>query len=272
MGTIGIVNILTGAVNPSGRLPDIYPYAVETTPSYYNFDTFEYTNSKDCFKNFESHPAYLVEYQEGIYVGYRYYETRESYDYTTREGENLTGLSYNDVVQFPFGYGLSYTSFDWELENTIPTTVTAQDTLEWNVKVTNTGNVAGKDVVELYYSAPYYSAAEGGSGLQKAGEVLGGFAKTKELQPGETETVTISMPVEQMASYDAQKYYTSTGSYVLEAGEYQISLRTDSHTVKDNLTMTCKVAENEVFVWQWCGKLQVCRQALFGRSGSNKSV
>ena len=90
-------------------------------------------------------------------------------------------------------------------------------------------------------------AAEGGSGLQKAGEVLGGFAKTKELQPGETETVTISMPVEQMASYDAQKYYTSTGSYVLEAGEYQISLRTDSHTVKDNLTMTCKVAENEVF-------------------------
>ena len=247
VGTIGIVNILTGAVNPSGRLPDIYPYAVETTPSYYNFDTFEYTNSKDCFKNFESHPAYLVEYQEGIYVGHRYYETRESYDYTTREGENLTGLSYNDVVQFPFGYGLSYTSFDWELENTIPTTVTAQDTLEWNVKVTNTGNVAGKDVVELYYSAPYYSAAEGGSGLQKAGEVLGGFAKTKELQPGETETVTISMPVEQMASYDAQKYYTSTGSYVLEAGEYQISLRTDSHTVKDNLTMTCKVAENEVF-------------------------
>ena len=247
VGTIGIVNILTGAVNPSGRLPDIYPYAVETTPSYYNFDTFEYTNSNDCFKNFESHPAYLVEYQEGISVGYRYYETRESYDYTTREGENLTGLSYNDVVQFPFGYGLSYTSFDWELENTIPTTVTAQDTLEWNVKVTNTGNVAGKDVVELYYSAPYYSAAEGGSGLQKAGEVLGGFAKTKELQPGETETVTISMPVEQMASYDAQKYYTSTGSYVLEAGEYQISLRTDSHTVKDNLTMTCKVAENEVF-------------------------
>ena len=71
VGTIGIVNILTGAVNPSGRLPDIYPYAVETTPSYYNFDTFEYTNSNDCFKNFESHPAYLVEYQEGIYVGYR---------------------------------------------------------------------------------------------------------------------------------------------------------------------------------------------------------
>lgn len=254
VGTVGIVNILTGAVNPSGRLPDIYPYEVETTPSYYNFDTFEYTNSKDCFKNFESHPAYLVEYQEGIYVGYRYYETRDSYDYTTREGDSKTGLSYNDVVQFPFGYGLSYTTFDWELENTLPTAVSSSDTLEWQVKVTNTGSVAGKDVVELYYTAPYYSKTEGGSGIQKAGAVLGGFAKTDVLQPGESQTVTITMPVEQMASYDAQCYYTSTGSYVLEAGDYQLSLRTDSHRIKNNLTATCTVAQNEVFQEQAAGK------------------
>ena len=254
VGTVGIVNILTGAVNPSGRLPDIYPYEVESTPSYYNFDTFEYTNSKDCFKNFESHPAYLVEYQEGIYVGYRYYETRDSYDYTTREGDSKTGLSYNDVVQFPFGYGLSYTTFDWELENTLPTAVSSSDTLEWQVKVTNTGSVAGKDVVELYYTAPYYSKTEGGSGIQKAGAVLGGFAKTDVLQPGESQTVTITMPVEQMASYDAQCYYTSTGSYVLEAGDYQLSLRTDSHRIKNNLTATCTVAQNEVFQEQAAGK------------------
>lgn len=254
VGTVGVVNILTGAVNPSGRLPDIYPYEVETTPSYYNFDTFEYTNSKDCFKNFESHPAYLVEYQEGIYVGYRYYETRDSYDYTTREGDSKTGLSYNDVVQFPFGYGLSYTTFDWELENTLPTAVSSSDTLEWQVKVTNTGSVAGKDVVELYYTAPYYSKTEGGSGIQKAGAVLGGFAKTDVLQPGESQTVTITMPVEQMASYDAQCYYTSTGSYVLEAGDYQLSLRTDSHRIKNNLTATCTVAQNEVFQEQAAGK------------------
>lgn len=254
VGTVGIVNILTGAVNPSGRLPDIYPYAVETTPSYYNFDTFEYTNSADCFKNFDSHPAYLVEYQEGIYVGYRYYETRDSYDYTTREGESKTGLSYKDVVQYPFGYGLSYTTFDWELENTLPAAVTSADTLEWQVKVTNTGSAAGKDVVELYYTAPYYSKAEGGSGIQKAGAVLGGFAKTDLLQPGESQTVTITMPVEQMASYDAQCYYTSTGSYVLEAGDYQLSLRTDSHTVKGSLTTTCTVAQNEVFQEQASGK------------------
>ena len=254
VGTVGIVNILTGAVNPSGRLPDIYPYEVETTPSYYNFDTFEYTNSKDCFKNFESHPAYLVEYQEGIYVGYRYYETRDSYDYTTREGDSKTGLSYNDVVQFPFGYGLSYTTFDWELENTLPTAVSSSDTLEWQVKVTNTGSVAGKDVVELYYTAPYYSKTEGGSGIQKAGAVLGGFAKTDVLQPGESQTVTITMPVEQMASYDAQCYYTSTGSYVLEAGDYQLSLRTDSHRIKNNLTATCTVDQNEVFQEQAAGK------------------
>ena len=254
VGTVGIVNILTGAVNPSGRLPDIYPYAVETTPSYYNFDTYEYTNSADCFANFESHPAYLVEYQEGIYVGYRYYETRESYDYTTREGETLTGLGYDDVVQFPFGYGLSYTTFDWELENALPNTVTATDTLEWQVKVTNTGNVAGKDVVEMYYSAPYYSKTEGGSGIQKAGQVLGGFAKTDLLQPGESQIVTISMPVEQMASYDDQCVYTTTGSYVLEAGEYTLSLRTDSHHVKNNLTAVCTVEKNEVFQDSTAGK------------------
>ena len=212
-GAGAVADALTGKVNPCGKLAETWPLAYADVPSAADFATRRKT----------------VEYREGLYIGYRYFTTAEK------------------AVRFSFGYGLSYTSFDWELENTSPTTVTAQDTLEWNVKVTNTGNVAGKDVVELYYSAPYYSAAEGGSGLQKAGEVLGGFAKTKELQPGETETVTISMPVEQMASYDAQKYYTSTGSYVLEAGEYQISLRTDSHTVKDNLTMTCKVAENEVF-------------------------
>ena len=248
VGTVGIVNILTGAVNPSGRLPDIYPYAVETIPSYYNFDTFEYTNSQDCFQAFESHPAYLLNYQEGIYVGYRYYETRTSYDYTSREGEAMTGLTYDDVVQYPFGYGLSYTTFDWSLEGTAPSgSVTASDTIELDVKVTNTGSVAGKDVVELYYTAPYYSDQEGGSGIQKAGAVLGGFAKTDLLQPGESQTVTISLPVEQMASYDDLRYYTSTGSYVLEAGEYQISLRTDSHTVKSGMTYPVTIDQNQVF-------------------------
>lgn len=238
VGSIGVANLLKGTVNPSGRLPDIYPYAVETIPSYYNFDTYEYTNSADCFANFDNHLAYLVEYQEGIYVGYRYYETRETYDYTSREGEAFTGLTYEDVVQYPFGYGLSYTTFDWEVTPASSGAVTEKDTLRFDVKVTNTGSVAGKDVVELYYTAPYYSAAQGGSGIQKAGAVLGGFAKTGELQPGQSETVTIELPVEQMASYDSLRAYTTSGSYVLEQGDYTVSVRTDSHTVRDSYTYT----------------------------------
>ena len=250
VGTKGIVNILTGAVNPSGRTPDIYPYAVETTPSYYNFDTYEYTNSHECFANFDSHPAYLVEYQEGIYVGYRYYETRESYDYTTREGEQRTGLTYDEVVQYPFGYGLSYTSFDWEVTPAKTGNITEADTLKFDVKVTNTGSAAGKDVVELYYAAPYYSAGQGGSGIQKAGAVLGGFAKTSLLEPGQSETITIELPVERMASYDDLRYYSANGSYVLEAGEYTVSLRTDSHHVKGDASYTYTLADNVVYTDQ----------------------
>ena len=250
VGTKGVVNLLTGAVNPSGRTPDIYPYAVETTPSYYNFDTYEYTNSHECFANFESHPAYLVEYQEGIYVGYRYYETRESYNYTSREGEQFTGLSYDEVVQYPFGYGLSYTSFDWEVTPSKTGNISETDTLSFDVKVTNTGSVAGKDVVELYYTAPYYSAAQGGSGIQKAGAVLGGFAKTSLLEPGQSETVTIELPVEQMASYDDLRHYSANGSYVLEAGEYTVSLRTDSHHVKGSASYSYTLADNVVYADQ----------------------
>lgn len=248
VGSIGVANLLTGVVNPSGRTPDIYPYAVETTPSFYNFDTYEYTNSAECFVDFESHPAYLVEYQEGIYVGYRYYETRESYDYTTLEGEERAGLSYEDVVQFPFGYGLSYTTFDWQVAPAqAEGAIGESDVLTFDVTVTNTGEAAGKDVVELYYSAPYYSAQEGGSGIQKSAVVLGGFAKTDLLQPGQSQTVTISLPVEQMASYDDLRYYTTTGSYVLEAGDYTVSLRTDSHHVKDDASYTYSLAENIVY-------------------------
>ncbi|ETY70410.1 glycoside hydrolase family 3 N-terminal domain-containing protein [Bifidobacterium moukalabense] len=245
VGTKSVVNILKGEINPSGRLADIYPYAVETTPSYYNFGEYRYTNSNDCFKDFDSHPAYLVNYQEGVYIGYRYYETRTSYDYTTREGEKRTGLTYDDVVQFPFGYGLSYTTFDWKV-----TDVTEQGTIDQHSKisvtidVTNTGKVAGKDVVELYYGAPYH---KDGSHIQKPGAVLGGFAKTEEIQPGETKSVSIDIEASDMASYDSLKYYSSTGSYVMEQGDYTISLRHDSHTAAKNATFTYHVPTAIVF-------------------------
>lgn len=247
VGSIGVANLLTGIVNPSGRTPDIYPYEVESTPSFYNFDTFEFTNSSSCFENFDSHPAYLVEYQEGIYVGYRYYETRSSYEYTSLEGEQRSGLKYDDIVQFPFGYGLSYTTFDWDVTAPVGHTLSYDDTLTFTVEVTNTGSVPGKDVVELYYSAPYYSAQNGGSGIQKSAVVLGGFAKTDLLAPGESQQLTIELPVEQMASYDDLRYYSTTGSYVLEAGDYTISLRTDSHNVKNNFAYRYTLADTIAF-------------------------
>lgn len=245
VGSIGVVNILKGDVNPSGRLVDTYPYAVETIPSYYNFDTYTYTNSSSCFTDFDSHPAYLLNYQEGIYVGYRYYETRESFDYTTREGETKTGLSYEDVVQYPFGYGLSYTDFQWEIQDiTKSAALDADSVIELLVTVTNTGNTAGKDVVELYYAPPYDAD---GSHIQKSAVVLGAYAKTKNLLPGESQTLTLTLAAEDMASYDDQRYYSSTGSYVLEAGNYEISLRSDAHTIKDSLSFSFEVPNTIVF-------------------------
>ena len=243
VGTKAVVSILKGEVNPSGRTADIYPYAQETTPSFHNFGTYEYTNSNDCFQAFDSHPAYLLNYQEGIYVGYRYYETRDSFDYTTLEGEQVTGASYDDVVQYPFGYGLSYTTFDWKLSSaTGEGAIGKDDTVKVSVDVTNTGKVAGKDVVELYYKAPYQSD---GSRIQKSDAVLGGFAKTKLLEPGETQTVTVELPVEKMASYDSGCYYSKNGSYVLEKGDYEVSVRRNSHDVVDSRTYS--VADSIVF-------------------------
>ena len=243
VGTKAVAQVLKGEVNPSGRTVDIYPYAVETTPSFYNFGEYEYTNSSSCFTDFDSHSAYLVNYQEGFYVGYRYYETRDSYDYTTIEGEQVTGASYDDVVQYPFGYGLSYTTFDWKVSSaTAEGTVDNNGTIKVSVDVTNTGSVAGKDVVELYYKAPYYAD---GSKIQKPDAVLGGYAKTKMLEPGETQTVTIELSVEDMASYDDQCYYSSNGSYVLEKGDYEVSVRKNSHEVVD--TKTYSIADSIVF-------------------------
>ena len=250
-GSIGVANILNGSVNPSGRLVDTYPYAVETIPSYYNFDTYEYTNTKGLFKDVETsddqkeHPAYLLNYQEGIYVGYRYYETRDSYTYTTREGKTMTDLTYDDVVQYPFGYGMSYTNFDWKVTDVTENgAIGKDDTITLNVEVTNTGSVAGKDVVELYYSAPYH---KDGSHIQKSNVVLGAFAKTGVIDPGASETVTVELPVQDMASYDNLKYYSTTGSYVLEAGNYVISLRSDAHTIKNDLTYTYKIDKPIVY-------------------------
>ncbi len=198
--------ILAGDVNPSGHLADTYAYALESAPSYYNFGDYTYSN-------FEGNNKYVY-YQEGIYVGYRYYETAAADGF----------IDYDETVQFPFGYGLSYTTFDWEVGETKLGEVGG--TISVDVKVTNTGDVAGKDVVQLYYASPY----DPEEGIEKSAIDLGAFAKTSLLEPGASETVTLTLNVDDMAAYD----YRNAQCYVLGSGDYALRLQTDSHNVKVN--------------------------------------
>lgn len=182
-GMLSVADMLKGDVNPSGKLADTVAYNVSDHPSGVCFGTNEYDGGE-----------YYVEYLEGIYVGYRYFETFAK-----------------DKVQYPFGYGLSYTEFSQELVsyNFDNGKVTA------TVKVTNTGDVAGKEVVQLYYSAPYYNG-----GIEKSAICLGGYAKTKMLDAGESQTITVSFDIEDMASYDHKNHE----AWILEKGTYKIIL------------------------------------------------
>lgn len=207
--------VLAGEVNPSGRTVDIYPADFTRDPAFVNFGDYKYS---DISKRNASGDGCFVQYEEGIYVGYRYYETAAAEGF----------IDYDEAVVYPFGYGLSYTDFTWEVAGSRLGGV--DGSLEVDVTVTNTGAAAGKDVVQLYYTAPYSKG-----GIEKAEVVLGDFAKTALLEPGASETVTLTIPVEDMASYD----YLTNRAYVLEAGDYILSLRSDSHTVKagcENIT------------------------------------
>ena len=227
-GCEAIGKVLTGAVNPSGRTVDTFPYEVESAPSYYNFGAHDYSNvqhtnqamfagSGDATAGTEN--VHFVDYAEGIYVGYRYYETAAADGF----------IDYSSTIQYPFGYGLSYTTFDEKIADFTDDGIT----ITMTVDVTNTGDVAGKDVVEAYYSAPYTP-----SGIEKSAVVLAGFDKTKLLEPGETQTLKISWTHEDMASYDYTGVKAEGGAYVLEAGDYQVSLRHNSHDVVGTRTVT----------------------------------
>ena len=159
----------------------------------------------------------FVNYVEGIYVGYRYYETADD------EGV----LDYDATVQYPFGYGLSYTSFEQEMGEV--SYDPSSGTVSADVTVTNAGDVAGKDVVEVYVNPPYVNG-----GIEKASVNLVAFDKTGLLEPGESETVSIEFDDDDMASYD----YEDARAYVLEQGDYVISINADSHTVIDEQTVT----------------------------------
>ncbi|WAJ24183.1 glycoside hydrolase family 3 C-terminal domain-containing protein [Lacrimispora xylanolytica] len=209
--------IISGDINPSGKTSDTFVKDLTKTPEYNNFGSFTYDNMADfsgkAFKGEDTYPSF-VNYVDGIYVGYRFYETAAE--------EGL--IDYDNTVVYPFGYGLSYTGFTQKMG----ALTEADGMITFDVTVTNTGEVAGKDVVQVYYNPPYTNG-----GMEKASANLAAFKKTGLIKPGETETITISFGTEDMASYDS----TGTGGYVLDAGDYGISIRNDSHRIIEEQTM-----------------------------------
>lgn len=221
VGFNALGKVFSGEVNPSGKTPDTFIYDMTTAPWWNNAEKTEYTNLADLAvegMNAGTAQVYapaFTNYVEGIYVGYKYYET------AAQEG----AIDYDKTVQYPFGYGLSYTEFEQkmgELEE-------KDGQISVDVEVTNTGDVAGKDVVEVYYKPPYTNG-----GIEKSSANLIEFEKTNLLQPGESQTVTVTFSIEDMASYDEN----NAKAYILEKGDYVISINSDSHTVLDQKTYT----------------------------------
>ena len=221
VGFNALGKVFSGEVNPSGKTPDTFVYDMTTAPWWNNAEKTEYTNLADLAvegMNAGTAQVYapaFTNYVEDIYVGYKYYET------AAQEG----AIDYDKTVQYPFGYGLSYTEFEQkmgELEE-------KDGQISVDVEVTNTGDEAGKDVVEVYYNPPYTNG-----GIEKSSTNLIEFEKTNLLQPGESQTVTVTFSIEDMASYDEN----NAKAYVLEKGDYVISINSDSHTVLDQKTYT----------------------------------
>ncbi len=215
VGFNALGRILNGEMNPSGHITDTFLYDLTKAPWWNNAAKVNYSNLMDMTVDGmnngkpQKYSPSFVNYTDGIYEGYKFYET--AYDI------GMQGFDYDSVVQYPFGYGLSYTTFDRTM------TMTESDgQITVSVEVTNTGDVAGKDVVGVYYNPPYIEG-----GIEKATVNLIDFGKTGLLEPGASETLTMTFAVEDMASYDDQ----NAKAYVLDAGDYEISVRSDSHTV-----------------------------------------
>lgn len=233
-GLNGVADILVGNANPSGRLVDTYCYDNTTAPSmvdiygnqYTNFDIEDTSKWYDVASGQLDGNAAYITYQEGIYVGYRYYETR--YEDTVMGTANVGDYDYASTVKYPFGYGLSYTTFeysDFEAEYDKGT-----DSFNVNVTVTNTGDVAGKEVVEIYFQSPY-TEYDKTNGIEKASIELCGFEKTAVLEPGASETVTVNVAREELVCYDE----TTAQTYILDAGDYYLTVGKDAHDALNNV-------------------------------------
>lgn len=219
-GFLGVASLLSGKTNPSGRLADTYAYNAESAPSYANFGDFRYLgeDGDEAIPNRAEARSFssYVDYEEGIYVGYRYYETRWA-DVDGRVDEN----QYWAQVQYPFGFGLSYSTFSQEMTDLVVDSVGARDAeVRLQVKVTNQGELPGREVVQIYAAPPYHQG-----GIEKSRVVLAAFGKTELLQPGDSELLHFEFPLADLASYDEKNHQ----AWVLEEGEYGIALQSDAH-------------------------------------------
>lgn len=232
-GLNAVADILVGNVNPSGHLVDTYCFDNTTTPALVGLYGSTYTNYDETDARWydvmggglDGNHQYIT-YQDGIYVGYRYYETR--YEDVVMGTGNAGDYSYNDIVAFPFGHGLSYTDFEWS--DFQAAYDAASDSFNVSVTVTNTGSVAGKEVVELYFQSPYTDYDRQNS-VEKAAIELCGFDKTGMLEPGASETVTVSVPREELAAYDS----VAAKTYILDAGDYYLTAAHDAHEALNNV-------------------------------------
>ena len=229
-GMTAVAEVLSGSVNPSGRLPDTFVYNSLNAPAAANLGDYRIRNSNVKFGD-----RYLV-YAEGIYVGYRYYETR--YEDTVLGTSSRSAFDYNREVAYPFGYGLSYT--DFELQDM--TMEQGKKGYEISVNVLNTGDRAGKEIVQFYIQKPYSQYAEK-NGMEIPSVELAGYVKTKELEPGESARVKIVLGEEAFKSFDA----AGRGTYIIDGGTYLVTAAQDAHKAVNNILMYKMKSGSEAF-------------------------
>ena len=228
-GIYAVGDVISGKTNPSGSLPDTWWVDNQLNPVMNNFGSYTYAdaNNFDLGTNANKFNQYVV-YQEGIYVGYKYTETR--YEDVVMGTPNAGDFNYNSIVGYPFGFGLSYTSFSFSDMQVEKTGEGQQTSYDVSVKVTNTGAVAGKKTVQVYAQKPY-TEYDKQNGIEKAAVELAGYGKTAILQPGESEVVKVNVPEYFLTSYDA----TGTGVYILDEGHYYLTVADDSHAAANNI-------------------------------------
>ncbi len=250
-GANAIAKVLKGEITPSGKTADTYAYDFATNPTYANSPDGQRANTakgsvKTYNNDYTNASKYYIDYAENIYVGYKWYETADAEGYWVSDG------GYEEVVQYPFGYGMSYTEFEWDVTSISPangSTITDETEITIKLNVTNTGDVSGKDVVQLYYGGEYVKG-----GIEKSSKNLVAFAKTTELDGADGEknvqAVTLTLTGADLKSYDYSNKSgkVAKGGYVLDKGDYNFYISTDAHNVKsgNDMTFTYKVAETIV--------------------------